>query len=175
MPYTLEGRHLSPDIAFVHEGVQYPAGWLRNVNEEAKAAIGISWQPDEPVVYDQRYWWGYDEEGQLIPKDLEQLKQNWVGTVKQSAASQLAQTDWYITRAQDPSSAREIPEQVLEERGLIRSKSDEKELAILSSMDVAELAEYTTSQEFYNWTAMPVEDPDASQELELELELELEE
>lgn len=157
MPYTLEGRQLSPDSAFVHEGVQYPAGWLRLANEDSKAAIGISWEPNEQP-YDQRYWWGYDQEGQLIPKDLQQLKELWISTVKQTAASLLQKTDWFITRAQDPSSTKEIPESVLEERAFIRSKSDEKELALQNSASVSELAAYTTGAEFNNWANTPVEE-----------------
>lgn len=152
MPYILNGKSISPDRAFTHEGIQYPAGWIRQVSEEARQAIGLSWEADPPA-YDQRFWWGYDEEGALIPKDLDQLKEQWVAAVKQTAGTLLAATDWMITRAQDPSSAREVPPAVLAERTLIREKSELKEQAIEAAASVAELSQYLTGPAFSSWTA----------------------
>lgn len=152
MPYILDGKSISPDRAFTHEGIQYPAGWIRQVSEEARQAIGLIWEADPPV-YDQRFWWGYAEDGSLIPKDLDQLKEQWIAAVKQTAGTLLAATDWMITRAQDPSSAREVPPAVLVERTLIREKSELKEQAIATAESVADLAQYVTSTTFSSWTA----------------------
>jgi hypothetical protein len=66
--FILDGKPLSPDRAFTHDGIQYPANWLRLSTLEEKEAIGITEVPDPPI-YDQRFYWGYDQDGQLIPKD----------------------------------------------------------------------------------------------------------
>jgi hypothetical protein len=164
MPYILEGKPISPDRAFTHNGIQYPAGWLRRVSEESRTAIGVEWQPDPPA-YDQRFWWGYTEGGELIPKDLDQLKEQWISAVKQTAGSLLASTDWMVTRAQDPSSLREVPADVLAARTLIREKSNEKEQAIQAAASVEELAGYLTGTQFNSWSeetpevvAIPLDD-----------------
>jgi hypothetical protein len=159
MPYILDGKSISPDRAFTHNGIQYPAGWIRRVSEEARQAIGLVWEADPPA-YDQRFWWGYDQDGALIPKDLDQLKEQWVASVKQTAGSLLAATDWMITRAQDPSSAREVPPSVLAERSLIREKSDAKEEALTATTSVAELAQFVTSPAFSSWSADAPQEPE---------------
>ncbi len=50
-----------------------------------------------------------------------------VGAVKAEAARRLSVTDWYITRAMDPSDGREVPAEVLAQRSAIRAASDEIE------------------------------------------------
>ena len=63
----LDGKPLSYDRAFTHEGIQYPANWLRLSSWEEKSAIGITEVPDPPY-YDQRFYWGVDN-----PKQLEDI------------------------------------------------------------------------------------------------------
>jgi hypothetical protein len=70
--FILDGKPLSPDRAFTHNGIQYPANWLRLSTLAEKEAIGITEVPDPPT-YDERFYWGYDQDGQLIPKDHTQL------------------------------------------------------------------------------------------------------
>jgi hypothetical protein len=151
MPYILDGKSISPDAAFTHDGIQYPAGWIRRVSEDSRQEIGLFWQADPPS-HDQRFWWGYDQEGALIPKDLDQLKEYWTAQVKQNAGQLLAASDWVIIRSIDPVSGREPGEEVLEERKLIRDKSNAKELAIEAFESVEELAAYLTSPQFNSWS-----------------------
>ena len=148
--FVLNGKPLALDRAFTHDGIQYPSRWLRLASPEDRASIGIEEQA-EPPVWDQRFYWGYAEDGSLIEKDLQQLKEQWIAQVKQTANSLLAQTDWAITRASDPSSGKAVSASVLEERGRIRAKSDEKELAIEEAETVGDLAAYLTSQDFVSW------------------------
>ena len=151
MPYILDGKSISPDAAFTHDGIQYPAGWIRRVSEDSRQEIGLFWQADPPM-HDQRFWWGYDQEGALIPKDLDQLKEYWTAQVKQNAGQLLAASDWVIIRSIDPVSGREPAEEVLAERKLIRDKSNAKEQAIEAAESVEELAAYLTSPQFYSWS-----------------------
>ena len=69
--FILNGKSLSPDSAFTTpDGTQYPARWLRLSTPQQREAIGITEAPDE-IPHDQRYFWGYDADGELIPKQLE--------------------------------------------------------------------------------------------------------
>jgi hypothetical protein len=152
--FILDGKPLSPDRAFTtSDGTQYPANWLRLSSPEERAALGITEQPDAPT-WDQRFYWGPD-----LPKDLDQLKEQWLGQVKQTAATLLQNTDWLVIRSQDLSSQKPIPDWALDERGLIRFKSDEKEAAILATTTVEEFVAYVTGSEFNVWRETPVEEP----------------
>ena len=79
----------------------------------------------------------------------------WVGQVKQAAASLLQGTDWLVIRSQDLSSQKPIPDWALDERGVIRAKSDEKEAAIRATTTTEELAAYVTSAAFSAWKDEP--------------------
>ena len=120
----LNGKTLQYDRAFVYDGMQYPANWLRLTSLEEKQAIGIVEVPDAPVAsWDQRFYWNVDN-----PKDLDQLKETWTAKVKQAAGFLLSQTDWYVVRQAENSAA--VPAEVLSRRGEIRTLSNEKEAAI---------------------------------------------
>ena len=118
----LDGKRLSYDTAFTHDGVKYPSNWLRLASYEEKLAIGIV-EIADPPRYDQRFYWDNGS-----PKDHEQLIVNWVGTTKYTAGTLLAPTDWYIVRNTEVGT--EVPQEVLERRSEIRSYSNEKEAAI---------------------------------------------
>jgi hypothetical protein len=149
--FTLDGKPLALDRAFSHDGVQYPRTWLRLASPQERAAIGVAEVADAPF-YDQRFAWGYTEEGSLIWKDHEQLVKQWVSAVKATAGTLMAPTDWLITRASDPSSDKPVPEWALDERTSIRFKSDEKEAAIEATGSTEELAAYLTSSAFSSWS-----------------------
>jgi len=172
MPYILDGKTISENAAFTHDGIQYPAGWIRRVSEESRQAIGLSWQP-EPPQYDQQFWWGYTAEGELKPKDLVQLKKTWTEVVKDTAGKLLAKSDWVIIRSLDPSSGNVPSAEVLAERSLIREKSNSKEQAIAAVETVDELAAYVTNGDFYIWSEpeeVPEETPDPSVVIEDEID-----
>ena len=151
MPYNLDGKTIPADSAFTHDGIQYPAGWITRVSEETRQGIGLVWLPDAPS-FDGRFWWGYDGAGKLIPKDIDELKANWSSKVKTLAGQHLSRTDWFIIRALDPSSARDVPADVLAERELIRTKCVSKEQSIASAESVTELAGFLNSSEFSSWS-----------------------
>ena len=70
--FLLNGEPLAIDTPFTADDIQYPANWLRLSTLEEKEAIGITEVPD-PEPYDQRFYWGYDADGNLIPKDHGEL------------------------------------------------------------------------------------------------------
>jgi hypothetical protein len=146
--FILDGKPLALDRAFTHNGVQYPANWLRLASPAEREAIGITEAPD-PEPYDQRFYWGPD-----LPKDHTQLVEQWVNQTKTTAGTLLAPTDWMITRSAEPSG-KPASDAVLAERAAIRAKSDEKEAAIEATTTTEELAAYITSSAYSNWGEEP--------------------
>lgn len=152
--FILNSKPLSPDVAFEHDGIQYPANWLRLATQEEKEAIGITEVPD-PALYDQRFYWGYDAEGALIPKEHADLVDQWLISTKVTAGTLLSPTDWYITRQIETGAA--VPKSVLDRRIEIREFSNLKEDAILETSSTEELAEYITSEEYNQWSSIEPE------------------
>ena len=135
--FILNGKSLSPDSAFTApDGTQYPAQWLRLSTIEQKEAIGITEVPDSPS-YNQEYYWGYDESGNLIPKDLEGLKELHTQRVKQTANSNLTPTDWYIIRNFERNI--EVPVGIASYRAAVIVVSNQREALIEAVETVEEL------------------------------------
>lgn len=157
--FVLNGKPLALDRAFSHDGVQYPGNWLRNSSPEQRAAIGIEERP-EPPSWDQRFYWGYDEDGQLIPKQLNDepvldedglpqldamgqqivatgLKTLYVQEQKRTAETLLAPYDWYVVRQMEAGKA--MPSEVAGYRRAVREASDQREDEIMATTSVDEL------------------------------------
>lgn len=154
--FILDGKPLSPDRAFTHDGIQYPANWLRLSTLEEKEAIGITEVPDPPI-YDQRFYWGYDQDGQLIPKDHAQLCEQWVNQTRQTANTLLQPTDWMVVREIDNGTAMIADWKVWRED--VRLATNAKVLSIGETTDTAELAAYITGTEYSTWPANPDQPP----------------
>jgi hypothetical protein len=161
MAFLLDGRKLSLDAPFTHNGFSYPANWLRLATEADKEALGIVEVPDLVESWDQRFFWGVDQEGVLIAKDHEQLKKQWVQTIKETAGQMLAQTDWMVIRQMD--TGVEMPQEVKDLRNAIRIAANEKEEALLDTLDTSKLAEVVTAPDFFVWPNMPKEEPAAEE------------
>ena len=148
--FIFDGKPLSPDVAFTDPatGVQYPANWLRLSTLEEKEAIGITEQADPPV-WDQRFAWGYSEDGQLIWKDHTQLVEQWVAQTRTTAGTLIQPTDWMVIREQDNGTV--VPESVKALREDIRLATGQKNAAIEATADTAELAAYITGSEYPVW------------------------
>lgn len=126
------------------DGTQYPANWLQLSTEEDRIAVGISEVPDNAVYYDDRFYWSPEN-----PKDLDQLKAQWIAQVKDTAGKMLAQTDWIIIRKSERNIA--IPTNVKTYRAAIVAECDRLELAIEGCNNVEEFIPVVTNQ---NWPVM---------------------
>ena len=144
MALFLDGKQLSYDRAFTHDGIQYPKNWLRLTTLEEKKAIGITEVADESVAYDQKFYWGPDN-----PKDHTELKTQWIKETKDNAAKLLAETDWYVVRKSETYTA--IPTDVATRRAAIRTLCNTKETAINATADTAALATYITGSDYGSW------------------------
>jgi len=91
--------------------------------------------PDNPVMVDS------DE--RLVTKGL---KSSMIAQVKDTAGKLLAQTDWYVTRLNEKSTA--IPADVTTKRDAIRTECDRLETAIAGATTVEALITVMNSQ---NW------------------------
>ena len=147
--FILDGKPLSPDVAFTTGGIQYPANWLRLASPEEREAIGITEEPDT-APYDQRFYWGPD-----LPKDHAQLVEQWVSQTRTTAGTLLTPTDWLVIREADNGVL--VPDEVKARRQEIRDFSGTKVAAIEATITTEELAAYITSADYSAWDAAPTE------------------
>jgi hypothetical protein len=150
--FLLDGKPLSPDVAFTHDGIQYPANWVRLSSPEDRTAIGITEVPDPPT-WDQRFYWGYDAEGKLIPKDHAQLVDQWVQQTRTTANTLMAPTDWIIIREADNGKTADPVLRTWREE--IRLASGSKNYEIRNTADTEALAAYITSPDYSSWPSDP--------------------
>ena len=156
---VLDGKQLRPGRPFTHNGIQYPANWLRLTSWEEKAAIGITEEPD-PTPVDTRFYWDHD-----IPKQLEDvgpdpvtgitttgLKTQWKQQQDQTAYTLLAPTDWYVVRKSEVGT--DIPVGISSFRTDVRTVCEERKDAIGLATDVPSLVGIVTFAGL-DWTVKP--------------------
>jgi len=143
----LDNKPLSYDRAFTHDGIQYPANWLRLASLEEKQAIGITEVADDPW-YDQRFYWGPSNPKQLDDKtetvDGEEVKTTglktlWSATQGEIAASLLAPSDWRIIKAKETGT--NIPSTWKTYRAAVRTACNTRQTEIGNAADVPALKE----------------------------------
>jgi len=161
--FILDGKQLRPGRPFTHNGIQYPANWLRLTSWEEKSAIGITEVPD-PAPVDTRFYWDHN-----LPKQLEDeevvvwedvivdgvgigsttrtytqtgLKTQWKAQQDQTAYSLLAPTDWYVVRKTEVGT--EIPVGITSFRVGVRDISEQRKNAIGLATDVPSLVGIVT-------------------------------
>ena len=164
--FMLNNKPLAIDTPFTHEGIQYPANWLRLTSLEEKEAIGIT-EVADPARYDDRYYWGVDnpkelndrlevkEDGSplwvqvydpatesMVDTDVQVvhkgLKSQVIAKIKQTAGSLLAPTDWKVIRAAETGVT--LDAETLSARSAIREASNTNEAAVVACVTVDELA-----------------------------------
>lgn len=131
----LDGKTLQYDRAFTHDGISYPANWLRLTTLEEKQAIGIVEVADNTQSWDQRFYWGVDN-----PKDLDQLKTNWKQQQNDIAAQLLATSDWRVVKASEVTDYTVEPEW-LTYRAAVRTSCNTRQAEIDACADVPALKE----------------------------------
>ena len=145
--FLLDGKPLSPDVAFTTGGIQYPANWLRLASPEEREAIGITEEPD-PAPYDQRFYWGPD-----LPKDHTQLVEQWTQQTRATANTLLQPSDWLVIREADNGTAMDADTKALRQE--IRLATGTKVTAIEATADTEALAAYITSSDYSQWPPYP--------------------
>ena len=138
MPYKLGSRRLALDVAWEHNGVQYPANWLRLSTAQDRATLGIIWEDASPT-YNQKWYWGKDSDGNLIPKTYTDLKTLWIAQTKQTANKLLQPSDWRVIKAKETST--NIPSTWKTYRAAVRTACNTRQGEIDACSDVAALKE----------------------------------
>jgi hypothetical protein len=143
----LNGKTLRYDKAFVHDGMQYPANWLRLTSLEEKQAIGIVELPDAPAAsWDQRFYWGVDNPKQLNDVTDEDgntttgLKTLWKAKQSDIASSLLSPSDWRVIKAAEVTDYA-VSSEWLTYRAAVRTACNARQAEIDACEDVAALKE----------------------------------
>lgn len=140
--FMLNDKPLPLDTPFTvgegDEAIQYPANWLRLASAEEKAAIGIT-EVADAVAYDDRFYWGVDN-----PKELPQLKTQWVAQTKDTAGKLLNTSDWMIIRKVERNV--DVPAKVVSYREAVVAEANRLEIAINAAADVPALIEVVQNQ-----------------------------
>jgi len=142
----LNGKPISPDTAFTHADIQYPANWLRHASADEKAAIGISEVVEQPRP-DERFFWVTDNgDGTFsaTPRDLAAKKAELIAQVKVAAGYLLALTDWKVIRFTESGIA--VDEATLDYRESVRATSNKFEAEINACLDIPALSALS-----FNW------------------------
>ncbi len=158
MPWKYSGRIIRVGKAWVdNNGTSYPAVW-NNLSADEKAAIGLTWE-DEVAAHDNRFYWGRDADGELIPRSLTDinevdedgnpvndadgnqlvtlgLKSNAIALAKTQAAGLLAPHDWQVIKATEVESYS-VPSTVTTYRAAVRTASNSIGTAITNASDLA--------------------------------------
>jgi len=164
MPYKLGSRRLALDVAWEHNGVQYPANWLRLSTAQDRATLGIIWEDASPT-YNQKWYWGKDSDNNLIPKTYTDLKALWIAKTKATANSLLQPSDWRVVKAKERGSTMNADWKTW--RQTIRTECGTMITAIEATADVGDtsphadfgrveaLQQYIEGGSYNVWTADP--------------------
>jgi len=161
MPWKYNGATLRVGKEFTGtDGTQYSKVWMRYSSDE-KSAIGITWDdpPASETPYDNRFYWGRNSDGSLIPRSLTDvnevdedgkaikdidgnqlvtlgLKSVAIAVAKTQAAGLLAPYDWQVIKATEVESYS-VPSTVTNYRAAVRTASNSIGTAITNASDLA--------------------------------------
>ena len=148
MAWKHNGRTIQIGKAWVaDDNTKYPRQW-NNLTDAEKKSAGLVWEDDPTPLgaFDSFYYYGWNSDGDaLLPKPLAGLKIAKVSEAKQTSASSLSQTDWYVTRKSEANTA--IPSGITSYRTAVRANYTVLKTAINNASDIAEL------QSCYTYTA----------------------
>ncbi len=121
--------------------------WYINTNESyafADNQVTRSWGTATPKAHADSLWTQADSDDGDLPDDkevgdvkVEGLKTVLIRTLKQQVAGELSNTDWYITRNAEKTTA--IPSNISTHRDAVRTKQAEMETAITNSSNTPAL------------------------------------
>lgn len=138
--FLLNNNPLQVGVPFTHNDQQYPSNWLQLSSAEEKAEIGITEVDDAPVI-DDRFYWSADN-----PKDLDQLKSQWIAQIKETTNKLLSSTDWMVIRKMERNI--DIPANIVAYRKAVIDECVRLESDISSKKKVETFIEVVTNQNF---------------------------
>ena len=128
----LDGRQLRVGRPFkTSDGVSYSQLWSTQLTAEEKTAIGITYEADS-APFDRLYYTSPN-----TPRDVNEIKPILIKQQKDTAASMLYKTDWYVTRKAETDTA--IPSAVTTYRAAVRTACAAREGEITAAANTAAL------------------------------------
>lgn len=173
--FLLNDKPLAIDVAFTHDGVQYPANWLRLASPAERSAIGITEVADEDTSFDGRYYWSRgnakaledreesDEQGNPLyvkvlgevngePAMVDTAERLVTKGLKSTMIAQVKQTAGSLLSQTDWMVIRKaerdvaIPADVVAKRAAIVAEADRLEAAIAAVTSVEQLIGVMSAQ-----------------------------
>ena len=175
MPYKLGDKTLQLDVPWEHNGIQYPANWLRLSTAQDRATLGIVWEDANTQTWNQKFYWGYDADGDLIPKTYTDLKALWIANTKETAYKLLQPSDYLWPKLQEENSSFAAAKTAYAAspwstwRSTIRTECAAMVTAIEATADVGDTAphadfgrvqalqQYIEGSSYNVWTASPAQ------------------
>jgi hypothetical protein len=140
MAWKYGDRTLKVGKAWVDdENFKHPYRWVQ-WSDADKEKWGVTWEDDPTPLapYDNFYYWGWNSDGDaLLPKPLAGLQTSKVTQAKDISASMLSNTDWYITRKSETTTA--VPSGITAYRTAVRANYTTLKTAINNASDIAGL------------------------------------
>ena len=121
------------------ENFKHPYRWVQ-WSAEDKEKWGVTWEDDPTPLgnFDKFYYYGWNSDGDALrPKPLADLKVSKVSEAKDTTASMLSQTDWYVTRKSETNTT--IPSEITAYRTAVRTNYTSLKTAINNASDIAGL------------------------------------
>jgi hypothetical protein len=145
MAYILDGNVLQLDVPFTHDGIKYPANWLRLSTQADRNSLGITWRNDQTRPDDRFYWVTENADGSYTatPKNLDDLKTAWTAQINQSAWNQLMPSDWMVVRQTETSVA--VPAEWTTYRAAVRTVAADTVTAIDASANIDDFIAVVTN------------------------------
>ncbi len=153
MRYQLpNGRKIAQGQAFEYNGVQYPANWLRLSTAEDREALGVTELAPEQD-YDQRFYFGYGTDGNLMPRNRDDLVETWARRTREMAFGLLLESDWMVVRQAEGGAA--MDQAWIDWRASVRTAVAEKITAMEAKTNTNDLADYLTGSDYRTWPTDP--------------------
>ena len=96
----LRNGSVQPDTGFTVGDVNYPASWIKNAPQSERNKLNITLAP-QPAPHDQRFSWGWKEDGTEKWRPLAELKTTWTEKQTEIASQTLSRSDWRIIKAKE--------------------------------------------------------------------------
>ena len=139
MPWkTADGTYLKEGRGWTDsDGIKHPSNWMIWTEDYKKNTMNLTWE--EPLgSFDSFYYYGWNSDGDaLLPKPLAELQSSKVSDAKQTSASMLSVTDWYVVRKTETGVA--IPAEITAYRTAVRTNYASLKTAINNVSDIAGL------------------------------------
>ena len=157
MPWkTADGTYLKEGRGWTDSnGIKHPTNWMIWTEDYKKNTMNLTWE--EPLgPFNGFYYYGWNSDGDaLLPKPVADLKTILVSQAKQTSASLLTPSDWYVVRKTETDVA--VPAEITAYRTAVRTNYASLKTAINDASDIAGLQSIYTSTAGASQTAKEID------------------